>query len=190
MHVSISLPTFLPSSLAFICLLVSNDPDLINNNKTSREQAQHCNNKFTNDGQQFPLGKRRKSTWQFPAEWQAVSLSFLLPPFLPPSRLISFYSGRGTWQSCIEWTLNRLQLYKDRLFVFPSVFPSIFPSVCLKLHARGIRYNHRFVPKIVQVASMSSVATLNSNCNCSSCRIRLFNCYTKCRWHCKCKIIQ
>lgn len=111
-------------------------------------------------------------------------------PYSPPSGLISFYSGRGTWQSCIEWTLNRLQLYKDRLFVFPSVFPSIFPSVCLKLHARGIRYNHRFVPKIVQVASMSSVATLNSNCNCSSCTIRLFNCYTKSRWHCQCKIIQ
>lgn len=122
MHVSTSLPPPPSPLLAFICLLVSNDPDLINNNKQTRTENKNCNNnKFTNDGQQFPLARRRsKSTWQFPAEWQAVSLSFFLSP--PSILLIYFYSGRGTWQSCIEWTLNRLlQLNKDRLFVCPSV---------------------------------------------------------------------
>lgn len=53
-------------------------------------------------------------------------LCHYLSSSLPPSiLLIYFYSGRGTWQSCIEWTLNRLQLNKDRLFVCLSVCPSV-----------------------------------------------------------------
>lgn len=155
MFLPLSLP---PPSLAFICLLVSNDPDLINNNK--QEENKYCNNKFTNDGQQFPLA-RSKSTWQFPAEWQAVSLSFFLSPSHSPYLFLQWaqHVTKLDWMDFKQTAAEQSQL--------------VCHPVCM--HARGITYNHRFVSKIVQVSGMSSVATLNSNCNCSNCTRRLFN---------------
>lgn len=133
MHVSTSLPSFHPpSSIPRIYLSFSFEwprPDKQQQNKqrTSTAQQQQVYQWWTtvSTGQR---GGKAPDNFQLNDKLCHYLSSSL--PFSSSSLLISFYSGRGTWQSCIEWTLNRLQLYKDHLFVFPSVFPSIFPSVC------------------------------------------------------------